>query len=136
VTPVAILVGGLTERNDRFVQESRAEASLEARGEMSVTTADGPSDGRVVRLDAVDVVPGDVIVLAAGDRVPADGSCWSQASLEVAESALTARRRPWRSPRGTCRRERRAGDRTTALFMNTAVTRAAGRLWSPLPGRH
>jgi Ca2+-transporting ATPase len=40
-------------------------------------------DGRIVRLDADELVPGDVVVLEAGDRVPADGRLLSAASLEV-----------------------------------------------------
>jgi Ca2+-transporting ATPase len=127
VTPVAILVVVLLNATIGFVQESRAEASLEALRQMSVTTATARRDGRVVRLDAVDVVPGDVIVLAAGDRVPADGRLLESASLEVAESALTGEAQAVaKSAEALVDENAALGDRTTALFMNTAVTRGRG----------
>ena len=69
-----------------FVQESRAEASLEALKQMLVTTATVRRDGRTIRVDAAERVPGDVITVEAGDRIPADGRLLSATSLEVATS--------------------------------------------------
>jgi Ca2+-transporting ATPase len=56
-----------------FVQELRAEASVEALKQMIHTTARVRRDGRVVEVDAEELVPGDVVLLDAGDRAPADG---------------------------------------------------------------
>jgi Ca2+-transporting ATPase len=81
-TPVAILVVVLLNAIIGFVQESKAESALEALRRMSTTTT-VRRDGRIVRLDADELVPGDVVVLEAGDRVPADGRLLSAASLEV-----------------------------------------------------
>ena len=72
-TPVVIALVVLLNATIGFVQESKAEASLEALKKMLVTTATVRRDGRMVNLDAADLVAGDVVVLQAGDRVPADG---------------------------------------------------------------
>jgi Ca2+-transporting ATPase len=126
-TPVAIVVVVLLNATIGFVQESRAEASLDALRQMSVTMATARRDGRVVRLDAADLVPGDVIVLAAGDRVPADGRLLTSASLEVAESALTGEAQAVvKSADALVDEDAPLGDRTTVVFMNTAVTRGRG----------
>jgi P-type Ca2+ transporter type 2C len=126
-TPAAIVVVVLLNATIGFVQESRAEASLDALRRMSVTTATVRRDGRVVHLDATDVVPGDVILLAAGDRVPADGRLLASASLEVAESALTGEAQSVaKSAQALVDEDAPLGDRTTALFMNTSVTRGRG----------
>jgi Ca2+-transporting ATPase len=51
-------------------------------------------NGQLSRLDAEELVPGDVVVLEAGDRVPADGRLLSASSLEVQESSLTGEAQP------------------------------------------
>jgi Ca2+-transporting ATPase len=84
-------------------------------------------DGRIVRLDADGLVPGDVVVLEAGDRVPADGRLLSAAFLEVQESSLTGEAQPVaKSPSEEVDPDAPLGDRVTAVFMNTAVTRGRG----------
>jgi P-type Ca2+ transporter type 2C len=126
-TPVAIVVVVFLNAAIGFVQESRAEASLVALRQMSVTTGTARRDGRVVRLDAAELVPGDVIVVAAGDRVPADGRLLASVSLEVAESALTGESQAVvKSADAVVDGNASLGDRTTVLFMNTAVTRGRG----------
>jgi Ca2+-transporting ATPase len=126
-TPVAIGVVVLLNATIGFVQESRAEASLEALRRMLVTTATVRRDGRVVRLDAGELVPGDVIVVEAGDRVPADGRLLSSTSLEVQEASLTGEALPVaKSADAEVDEEAPLGDRVTALFMNTMVTRGRG----------
>ena len=72
-TPVAIALVVMLNATIGFVQESRAEASLEALKKMLVTTATVRRDGRMVSLDAAELVAGDVVAIQAGDRVPADG---------------------------------------------------------------
>ena len=79
-------------------QESRAEDSLEALKQMLVTTATVRRDGRTDRVDAAELVPGDVVMVEAGDRIPADGRLFSSTSLEVQESSLTGEAQPAASP--------------------------------------
>ena len=93
-TPVVIALVVLLNATIGFVQESKAEASLEALKKMLVTTATVRRDGRMVNLDAAELVAGDVVVLQAGDRVPADGRLLSASGLEVQESSLTGEAQP------------------------------------------
>jgi P-type Ca2+ transporter type 2C len=72
-TPVVIALVVLLNATVGFAQESKAEASLEALKKMLVTTATVRRDGRMVNLDAAELVAGDVVALQPGDRVPADG---------------------------------------------------------------
>ena len=126
-TSVAIAVVVLLNAVIGFAQESRAESALEALRRMSTTTATVRRDGRIMRLDAEELVPGDVVVLEAGDRVPADGRVLAAASLEVQESSLTGEAHPVaKSPSEQVGPDAPLGDRVTAVFMNTAVTRGRG----------
>ena len=128
-TPVAIVVVVLLNATIGFVQESRAEAALDALRQMTVTTATVRRDGRLVRLDAEELVPGDVVVLAAGDRVPADGRLFASSSLEVQESVLTGEAMAVaKSADATVGAEVPLADRVTAVYMNTAVTRGRGEV--------
>ena len=123
-TPVVIVLVVLLNATIGFAQESRAEASLEALKQMLVTTATVRRDGRTVRVDAAELVPGDVVMVEAGDRVPADGRLLSSASLEVQESSLTGEAQPVvKSAAGEAAERAPLGDRVTAVFMNTMVTR-------------
>jgi Ca2+-transporting ATPase len=128
-TPLAIAVVVLLNATIGFVQESRAEASLEALRKMTSTVATVRRDGRLARLDATELVPGDVVVVEAGDRVPADGRLLSAAALEVRESELTGEAQPV-AKSATARVEEGAppADRMNALFMNTSVTRGRGEM--------
>ena len=110
-----------------FVQESRAEASLEALKRMLVATATVRRDGRTVQVDAAELVPGDVMVIEAGDRVAADGRLLSSASLEVQESSLTGEAQPaGKSAAAEVDERAPLGGQVTAVFMNTMVTRGRG----------
>ncbi|MEV0825163.1 cation-translocating P-type ATPase [Nonomuraea rubra] len=128
-TPLAIAVVVLLNATIGFVQESRAEASLEALRKMTSTVATVRRDGTLTRLDATGLVPGDVVVVEAGDRVPADGRLLSSASLEVRESELTGEAQPVaKSATGRVEEGAALADRTNALFMNTSVTRGRGEM--------
>jgi Ca2+-transporting ATPase len=71
------------------VQESKAEEALEALQEMSASTSKVMRDGVLVQLKGIDLVPGDVVLLEAGDAVPADCRIIESASMKIEESALT-----------------------------------------------
>ena len=72
-----------------YVQEARAEQAVAALQRMAAATAGVVRDGREERIPAAEVVPGDVLLLAEGDAVAADGRLVEAASLTVAEAALT-----------------------------------------------
>ena len=71
------------------VQESKAEAAIEALQTMTAATCKVMRDGKMVTLHSTDLVPGDVVILEAGDAVPADGRIIENASLQIEEAALT-----------------------------------------------
>ena len=110
-----------------FVQEFRAERSLEALRQLAAPTARARRDGHETQVPAAELVPGDVVLLEAGDRIPADGRLLEAASLEVEEAALTGeslpvRKRPdWTGPAATG-----IGDRKNMVFVGTTVTRGRG----------
>ena len=71
------------------IQESKAEAAIEALQTMTAATCKVLRDGRLVSLHSDELVPGDVILLEAGDAVPADGRIIENASMKIEEAALT-----------------------------------------------
>lgn len=70
-------------------QESKAEKAIEALQEMSAATSRVLRDGEVCRIPSEELVPGDIVLLEAGDAVPADGRLIESASLSIEEAALT-----------------------------------------------
>ena len=70
-------------------QESKAEAAIEALQTMTAATCKVLRDGKQVSIHSDQLVPGDVVLLEAGDSVPADGRLLESASLKIEEAALT-----------------------------------------------
>ncbi len=71
------------------LQESKAEAAIEALQTMTAATCKVLRDGKQVTVLSEELVPGDVVILEAGDAVPADGRLLESASLKIEEAALT-----------------------------------------------
>jgi Ca2+-transporting ATPase len=105
-------------------QELKARASVEALAQLQVPQARVRRSGRVEALDSTGLVPGDVVLLEAGDLVPADGRVLTSATLEVQEAALTGESAPVAKDRAVLADPKVAlGDRTNMVFQNTDVTR-------------
>ncbi len=86
---IIILVVVLVNAVLGVYQESKAEKAIEALQQMSAATSHVLRDGRVVTVRSEELVVGDVILLEAGDAVPADARLLDSASLQVEEAALT-----------------------------------------------
>ena len=71
------------------IQESKAEAAIEALQTMTAATCKVIRDGKQQVIHSDELVPGDIVVLEAGDAVPADGRIIENASLKIEEAALT-----------------------------------------------
>jgi Ca2+-transporting ATPase len=104
-----------------FVQEYRAERSMEALRVMVAPEADVFRDGRMVSLPAESLVPGDVIFLEAGDKAPADGRILEETSLEVIEASLTGESLPVKKSSVALPEDLDLADRTNMVFMGTIV---------------
>jgi Ca2+-transporting ATPase len=112
-----------------FYQEHRAERTLAALKGMLAPRARVRRDGHVRELEAAALVPGDLVLLEAGDRVAADGRLLAAHSLEVDEAALTGESHAvgkW--PETLADADLPLGDRLNMLFMNTVVTRGRAEL--------
>src|SRR6201987_4084794 len=108
-------------------QELKARASVEALAQLQVPHARVRRSGQVEELESTKLVPGDVVLLEAGDVVPADGRIISSATLEVQEAALTGESAPVpKDPETLPEGEIALGDRTNLVFQNTQVTRGSG----------
>ena len=110
-------------------QELKARASVDALSKMQVPQSRVLRDGEIALVPAVDVVPGDIVQLEAGDIVPADGRITHSATLEAQEAALTGESAPVAKDAGVLPSEDVAlGDRSNMLFQNTSVTRGTGSI--------
>src|SRR6516165_1745301 len=107
-------------------QELKARASVEALAQLQVPQARVRRSGQVEEVASTKLVPGDLVLIEAGDVVPADGRIISSATLEVQEAALTGESTPVSKDRGTLPEgETALGDRTNMVFQNTQVTRGS-----------
>ena len=105
-------------------QELKARASVEALAKLQVPHARVRRGGAVDEVESTQLVPGDVVLLEAGDVVPADGRIVASATLELQESALTGESAPVPKDGATVLPEDTGlGDRTNLVFQNTQVTR-------------
>lgn len=108
-------------------QEGKAETAIAALQKMMIVTARVRRDGQEAEIPAENLVPGDIVSIAAGDIVPADGRLLQAAMLEVAESELTGESLP--ASKGTApvgEVGTPLADRTGMVYMNTSVTRGTG----------
>src|SRR2546421_7554117 len=95
-----------------FVQEYRAERSLEALKNLAAPKAHVLREGGIVAVPSRELVPGDVAVLTAVDRIPADARLFEVASLRVDEASLTADSLPVNKAVAALPRDSFLGDRT------------------------
>ena len=126
---VVILIVVVFNAGLGFYQEHRAEQTLAALKGMLAAKARVRRDGRIVDLDAVLLVPGDIVLLEAGDRIPADGRLLAAHALEVDEAALTGESHAvGKSTAVLETADLPLGDRVNCLYMNTVVTRGRAEL--------
>ena len=110
-----------------LVQEQKAEKSLEALKKMSAPNAKVRRDGRVKEIDATLVVPGDIVILEAGNYVPADCRLINSYNLKIEESALTGETIPSLKDSSKILKENTAmGDLCNMVFATTIVVNGHG----------
>jgi Ca2+-transporting ATPase len=110
-------------------QEGKAESAMNALKSMMKATARVRRDGTEAQIPADQVVPGDVVLIAAGDSVPADGRIVTASALQIDESALTGESVPAAKDASTLEGDELGpGDQTNMAFMNTPVTHGSATM--------
>jgi Ca2+-transporting ATPase len=107
-------------------QEGKAESAMNALKSMMKATARVRRDGTESQIPAEQVVVGDVVLIAAGDEVPADGRIVAASALQIDESALTGESVPAAKEAETLSGDLGPGEQTNMAFMNTPVTHGSG----------
>ncbi|MBI2329392.1 MAG: HAD-IC family P-type ATPase [Chloroflexi bacterium] len=109
-------------------QESQAEKAMEALLEMAAPKAKVRRDGNIETIPAREIVPGDIILFEAGDKVPADARLLGSANLKVNESALTGESIPVEKQLVPLTEDAIIAERVNMLFTSTIITsgRATG----------
>ncbi len=111
-------------------QESKAEKAIEALQEIAAATSKVLRDGKQVTLRSEELVPGDIVILEAGDSVPADGRIIECASLKVEEAALTGESLPVTKEINALEsadgKDVPLGDRKNMVYMGSTVVYGRG----------
>lgn len=110
-----------------FIQEGRAEQAMEAIRGMLAPHSSVLRDGRRQSVDATNLVPGDIVLIEAGDRVPADVRLIAARGLKAEEAILTGESVPVEKAIGPTEADAALGDRSSMLFSGTLVAAGAGR---------
>ncbi|UZN01991.1 cation-translocating P-type ATPase [Cellulomonas sp. S1-8] len=121
-----ILVVALVNALVGFLQEGQAERALDGIRTMLSLTATARRDGQWADLDAATLVPGDVVRVRPGDKVPADVRLVASTNLQVDESALTGESVPASKGVEAVGADAGVGDRSSMLFSGTIVAAGTG----------
>ena len=123
IEPIAIILIVVLNGIIGVVQESKAEAALEALKDMSAPNAKAVRGGQIQSVPAAEVVPGDVVELEAGDFIPADCRLISSSTLKCDEAALTGESLPSEKEAADGLAEDAAlGDRCNMVYSGCAVS--------------
>lgn len=110
-----------------FIQDYKAEKSIEALKSLSTPNATVIRDGQRKEVDSAEVVPGDIIMLEQGDAVPADARLIEQNNLETNESSLTGESTSASKATAKLEEEAPLAERENMVFMNTNVVKGRGK---------
>ena len=124
---IAILTIVLLNAIMGYVQTSRAEQAIASLRAMSPAEATVLRDGERHRVPAVELVPGDVLLVEEGDTVPADARLVHSTALQTAEAALTGESLPVSKNTALIADETPLGDRHNMIFSGTVATYGRGK---------
>ncbi|MEF8702658.1 MAG: cation-transporting P-type ATPase [Candidatus Accumulibacter sp. UW26] len=110
-----------------FIQEGKAEKSLDAIRNMLSLSAAVVRNGRRQEIEAENLVPGDLVLLTSGDKVPADLRLVETRNLRIEEAALTGESEPVEKSPAAVAQEAPIGDRTCMAYSGTLVVFGQGR---------
>jgi Ca2+-transporting ATPase len=126
--PIVIGVVLLLNAGIGFYQEQQAQSSMSALRSMLSFSAQVRRDGREQTVDGADLVPGDIVLLNSGDRVPADGRLISARGVSVEESALTGESTAVDKDVDPVDADAALAERSNRLYMNTTVARGQAEM--------
>lgn len=127
IDTIVILAVVLANAIIGFVQEGRAERAIDSIHKMLAPHASVFRDGNRVDVDGAMLVPGDLVLIEAGDKVPADLRLLQSREMHVHEAILTGESVPVEKAVQPVHREAALGDRTCMAFSGTLVTRGQAR---------
>ena len=110
-----------------FIQEYRAERAIDALKKMISLKATVLRDGEEKDIDASEVVPGDIVILDTGDKIPADARLLEAVNLQTQEAALTGESVPVKKDVAQLKKEAAVADRINMVFSSTIVTNGHAR---------
>jgi len=110
-----------------FVEEFRSEKAVEALKKMTAPTATVLRDGKDARIPTSEIVPGDIILLYTGDKVPADARLVESVNLKIDEASLTGESSPVNKNVTSCGDETALNDRRNMAFTGTVVVYGRGK---------
>lgn len=110
-----------------FIQEFKAEEAVKALKSMTAPEAEVIRNGTEMRIKANEIVPGDILLLDAGDKMPADARIFESANLEINESMLTGESAPVRKTSGVLAADLPIEDRKNMAFSGTIITQGRGK---------
>ncbi len=110
-----------------FIQEYKAENAIEALKKMASLKAIVVRDGDEIEINAEELVPGDIILLSPGEKVPADSRIISLNNLQTQEAALTGESLPVKKKITEFNKNLQLGDRLNMIFSGTVITEGKGK---------
>ena len=110
-----------------FIQEYKAEKAIEALKKMASLKASVIRDGNEKEVEAVNVVPGDIILLETGDKIPADARLIEVFNLQTQEAALTGESLPIKKEIRVLAENAQIADQKNMVFSGTVVTNGRGK---------
>jgi Ca2+-transporting ATPase len=124
---IAILGIVLLETTLSTAQQSKAEKSIYSLNDLLVQKTKVIRDGHEKEIDAKFLVPGDVIILEAGEKVPADARIIECNDFKTSEASLTGESLPISKSTGVCNKYADLGDRSNMIYMGTNVLSGRGK---------
>jgi Ca2+-transporting ATPase len=110
-----------------FIQEFKAEKAIEALKKMASLKATVIRDGEEKEIDAINLVPGDIIILTTGEKIPADARLIETSNLQTQEAALTGESVPTKKELKVFKKDTPVADRDNMVFSGTIITNGRGK---------
>jgi P-type Ca2+ transporter type 2C len=110
-----------------FFQEYRAEKAIDALQKMASPLATVFRDGKEIQIDSKYVTPGDILILKAGDKIPADARLFEVFGLQVMEAPLTGESQPVSKNIEVCKEYTQVADRKNMVYSATVITQGKGK---------